>query len=584
MRPGVSAAALIAVLAGCTGTVGGAGDGAGPGSGVGGAQGGGASGAAGTSGSTGGGSATGGAAGVGGAGAGVNATDPGRVTLHRLNRAEYNNTVRDLLGTNGKPADEFPIDDRGSGFDNIADVLTLSPLHLDLYHKAAEALVTEALANATQRARLVPCDLTTGGETCARTALTDFARRAYRRPVTDAEVNAMMATVAVAVAGGDGYERGLALALRGVLLSPNFVFRVELDADPTSLTPHALGGYELASRLSYFLWSSMPDEALFGAAASNLADPTTLAAEVTRMLADPKAQAIIENFAGQWLYLRAVDIAEPDPMLFPRFDEPLRAAMKSETALLFADVAFGGLAANQLLTADYTYANDRLASHYGLPAVGSTQMTRVSLAGNTQRGGLLSQASFLTNTSHPNRTSPVKRGKWVLEELLCSTVPPPDPNLDISGAQADIEAGLSQRDVLARHRADDACNGCHSQMDPIGLGLENYDGIGAYRTMDGTNAIDSAGELPEGQTFTGPKELAALVAADPNFARCLTEKLYTYALGRAPDRAPAHLDGPTLTALAQHLRDGGYSFSELVAGIVLSPTFQNRRGDTATGM
>src|SRR6185503_19225563 len=175
---------------------------------------------------------------------------------------------------------------------------------------------------------------------------------------------------------------------------PHFIFRVELDPDPASLTPHALGGYELASRLSYFLWSSMPDETLFGAAAGTLTEPATLAAQVTRMLADPKAQAITDNFAGQWLYLRAVDLAEPDPMLFPRFDEPLRAAMKSETALLFADVAFGGLPANQILTADYTYANDRLASHYGLPAVGSTQMMRVSLAGNAQRGGLLAQASF----------------------------------------------------------------------------------------------------------------------------------------------------------------------------------------------
>jgi hypothetical protein len=514
----------------------------------------------------------------------VNATDPGRVTLHRLNRAEFNNTVRDLLGTNARPADEFPIDDRGSGFDNIADVLTLSPLHLDLYHKVAEALVTEALANATLRARLVPCDLASGGDACARSVLSDFARRAWRRPVTDAEVSGMMTTVAVAVGQGDGHERGVALALRGVLLSPHFIFRVELDPDPVSLTPHALNGYELASRLSYFLWSSMPDEALFTAAAGNLGDPSVLAGEVTRLLADPKSQSIIDNFAGQWLYLRAVDDVEPDPMLFSRFDEPLRAAMKSETALLFADVAFGRLPANQLLTSDYTYANDRLASHYGLPAVGSAQPTRVTLTGNTQRGGLLSHGSFLTNTSHPNRTSPVKRGKWVLEELLCSTVPPPDPNLDLSGAEADIQAGLSQREVLAKHRADDACAGCHAMMDPIGLGLENYDAIGAYRTMDGANAIDSAGALPEGQMFTGPKELAALVAADPNFARCVTEKLYTYALGRAPDRTPTHLDGPTLAALAERLRSGGYSFPELVAAIVQSPTFSNRRGDTATGM
>jgi hypothetical protein len=211
-------------------------------------------------------------------------------------------------------------------------------------------------------------------------------------------------------------------------------------------------------------------------------------------------------------------------------------------------------------------------------------MVRTSLTGNAQRGGLLSHASFLTHTSHPNRTSPVKRGKWVLDEMLCTAVPLPDPNLDMAGAEADLAAGLSQRQVLERHRADTACAGCHSLMDPIGLGLENYDAIGAYRTMDGTNGIDAGGELPTGELFTGPKELAALLAADPNFARCLTEKLYTYALGRAPDRAPEHLDGPMLVALATRLSEAGYSFSELVAGIVTSPTFLNRRGDPATGM
>jgi hypothetical protein len=589
MRLGVPIVGVVALLAGCTATVEGPGGG-GPGNGAAATPGGGATsgggGASGASGASGGSSATGGTAataGVGGAGAGVNATDPGRVTMHRLNRAEYNNTVRDLLGTSQKPADDFPIDDRGSGFDNLADVLTLSPLHLDLYYKAAETLVTEALASPTQRARIVSCDLASGGEACARTSLTDFARRAWRRPVTDAEVNGMMATVAVAVAQGDGYERGVALAARAVLLSPHFIFRVEIDPDPTSLTPHALSGYELASRLSYFLWSSMPDEALFSAAAGSLADPATLASEMTRMLADGKAQAIIENFAGQWLYLRAVDTVEPDPGLFRSFDASLRTAMKSETALLFADVAFGNLPANQLLTADYTYLNDRLATHYGLPAVGGSQMVRTSLAGNAQRGGLLSHASFLTHTSHPNRTSPVKRGKWVLDEMLCSTVPPPDPNLDMAGAEADIAAGLSQREVLERHRADTACAGCHSMMDPIGLGFENYDAIGAYRTMDRTNVIDAAGDL-EGVPFTGPKELAALLAADPDFARCMTEKLYTYALGRAPDRAPEHLDGPMLVALAARLSEAGYSFTELVAGIVTSPTFLNRRGDPATGM
>jgi hypothetical protein len=258
--------------------------------------------------------------------------------------------------------------------------------------------------------------------------------------------------------------------------------------------------------------------------------------------------------------------------------------MRAETELMFREVAFAGLPLTALLTSDFTFLNDRLAEHYGLPLPGSDTPARVPLTGNLERGGLLSHGSFLTVSSHPNRTSPVNRGKWVLGELLCEPVPPPDPNLDMAGAETDIAAGLSQRDVLARHRADPACAGCHALMDPIGLGLENYDAIGRYRTMDGMNAIDSAGTLPSGSNFTGPKELAALVAADPAFARCIVQKLYTYALGRAPDATPGHLDTATLPALSARLAASGYSFADLALGIVTSPTFLNRRGDPSMGV
>lgn len=520
----------------------------------------------------------------GSTGGSLAATDPGRVTLHRLNRAEYDNTVRDLLGTSRTPAVAFPIDDRGSGFDNIADVLTISPLHINLYYQAAEELVTEALSTPALRSRIVSCDLGTGGEACARASLAAFTRRAWRRPVADAELDGLMQLVTVAVGQGDSVEVGLSLALRAALLSPHFVFRVELDPEPTSLTPHALSPHELASRLSYFLWSTMPDDALFAAAdAGTLADPASLTAEVARLLADEKAKALVDNFAGQWLYLRALDIAEPAPSLFPSFSRELADAMRAESELLFREVAFAGVPLTSLLTSDFTFLDDRLATHYGLPAPGSSTPARVTLTGNLERGGLLSHGSFLTVTSHPNRTSPVNRGKWVMQELLCETVPPPDPNLDMSGAEMDLAAGLSQREVLARHRADPACSGCHSLMDPIGLGLENYDAIGRYRTMDGMNVIDSTGTLPSGSTFTGPKELAALVAADPAFARCVVQKLYTYALGRTPDLTPGHLDTETLPALAARLAASGYSFAELALGIVTSPTFLNRRGDPSMG-
>lgn len=529
-----------------------------------------------------GGSAAGGV-GSGGASA-TTATDPGRVTLHRLNRAEYNNTVHDLLGTSSTPADDFPIDDRGNGFDNMADVLTLSPLHLSVYHSAAQALAAEALSNASERAALMTCDLAAQGDTCARQILKGFAYRAWRRPIIDAELERMMAVVNVAKTNGDSAEVGLGLALRAILLSPHFIFRVELDANPTSLMAHPLNGYELASRLSYFLWSSTPDTTLLASAESGaLTSGTTLKEQAARLLADVRARSLIDNFAGQWLHLRAIDTLEPDHTLFPNVDAPLLSAMKSETELLFKDIAFQGTPLVQLLTANYTYLNDRLATHYGLPAVGSTELKRVDLSGNAQRGGLLTHAGFLTLSSHVNRTSPVVRGKWVMDELLCSSVPPPPPNVNLAAVSMAKEQGLTQRQALEQHRQDPTCNSCHQLMDPIGLGLENYDAIGAYRDMDAGKPIDANGQLPSGETFVGAKELAARVAAKPEFARCVAKKLYSYALGRPPVETAGHLDGPTLDALAQGLASNN-SFAELASQIVTSPTFTSRRGEPAGGM
>lgn len=525
-----------------------------------------------------------GGAGSGGSSTTTAATDPGRVTLHRLNRAEYNNTVHDLLGTSSTPADDFPIDDRGNGFDNMADVLTLSPLHLSVYHSAAQALAAEALSNASERATLLTCDLVAQGDTCVRQILKGFAYRAWRRPIADAELERMMAVVNIAKTNGDSAEVGLGLALRAILLSPHFIFRVELDANPTSLMAHPLSAYELASRLSYFLWSSTPDATLLASAESGaLSNATTLKEQAARLLADPRARALIDNFAGQWLHLRAIETLEPDHTLFPSVDAPLLGAMKSETELLFKDIAFQGTPLVQLLTANYTYLNDRLAMHYGLPAVGSTELKRVDLSGNAQRGGLLTQAGFLTLSSHVNRTSPVVRGKWVMDELLCSSVPPPPPNVNLAAVSMAKEQGLTQRQALEQHRQDPTCNSCHQLMDPIGLGLENYDAIGAYRDMDAGKPIDANGQLPSGETFVGAKELAARVAAKPEFARCVAKKLYSYALGRPPVETAGHLDGPTLDALAQGLSTNN-SFAELTSQIVTSPTFTSRRGEPAGGM
>jgi hypothetical protein len=566
VRPTAFAAALVGFLAlgACTGNLGGP---------------------AGSNGTPSGSAGSGSSGGVGSGGAtNVTATDPGRVTLHRLNRAEYNNTVHDLLGTSSQPADDFPIDDRGNGFDNMADVLTLSPLHLSVYHAASKALVAEALSNASQRAALMSCDLVAQGDTCTRQILKGFAYRAWRRPVADTELDRLVAVASVAKADGDTAEVGLGLALRAVLLSPHFIFRVELDQDPTSLAPHALNGYELASRLSYFLWSSTPDAALLASAESGtLTNAAALKEQATRLLADARARSIIDNFAGQWLHLRAVDTLEPDKALFPTIDTPLLSAMKSETETLFRDIAFQGTPLVQLLTANYSYLNDRLAAHYGLPAVGSTELKKIDLSGSAQRGGLLTQGGFLTLTSHVNRTSPVVRGKWVMDELLCATVPPPPANVNLAAVSMAKEQGLTQRQALELHRQDPTCNACHQLMDPIGLGLENYDAVGVYRDMDAGHPIDANGKLPSGETFAGAKELAARIAAKPEFARCVAKKLYSYALGRPPVETAGHLDVPTIDSLADSLTKNNYSFAELTNQIIASPTFTNRRGELPGG-
>ncbi len=531
------------------------------------------------------GSPTGGAGGggTGTAGAGVVplGTDPGRITLHRLNRAEYNNTVHDLLGTAMTPADQFPVDDRGLGFDNIADVLTVSPVHLQLYQSAAEALVNEALAGA-QRPKILTCDLVSAGDTCARTVLRAFGRRAWRRPLTDAEVDGLMSSVVMlARTNGDSWEQGVNMAMQAMLVSPNFLYRVELDPDATSLTPHLLTSFEIASRLSYFLWSTMPDDALSAAAdAGKLTDKGELAAQVKRMLADGKASALVDNFAGQWLYTRLVDDAAPDAQAFPAFDQPLRDAMKQETSLMFRDVIFGGVPADKLLVADYTYANDRLAKHYGLPALTGSAMQKVTLDPSTHRGGFLTQASFLTVTSHPATTSPVLRGKWILGQLLCQDIAPP-PNAAMAqlapppaGAQMQT---LRQR--LEQHHMN-PCAVCHVVMDPLGFGLENYDPIGQYRTMDGALPVDDSGKLPDGRTFDGAVELEGIVAKDPGFATCVTQKLYTYALGRAPQGTANHMDPGLLQRDADAFRAAGYPMAQLVTAIVTGDTFIKRRGET----
>jgi hypothetical protein len=411
---------------------------------------------------------------------------------------------------------------------------------------------------------------------CLRQIAERFGKRAWRRPLTAEELDRLVVLAQAGLDAGDDVESAMRAMLGSMLVSPHFLFRVELDPDPSSTAPHPLSDYELASRLSYFLWSSMPDDTLFEVADSGmLQDDATLAAQVQRMLDDEKASALLDNFAGQWLFIRALDDHTPDYATFPDFDDALRAAMRTETELFVREFLFGDETLDRLLTADFTFANDRLADHYGLPSPGGATLERVTLTGGERRG-LLTQGSLLTVTSFPTRTSPVKRGKWVLEQLLCEPPPPPPPGVE-GLTKEDMPTG-SLRERMEQHRSNPECAACHTSMDPIGFGFEQYDGIGTFRTRDQSFAIDPSGMLPGGAAFAGPLELAALLASDARLPHCMAEQLFIYALGRGPARH----DQADLDAIAEGFVAGGHRFRQLAELVATSHAFRYRRGEAAS--
>ncbi|WP_426755722.1 DUF1592 domain-containing protein [Myxococcus sp. Y35] len=495
--------------------------------------------------------------------------NPGRVTLHRLNRAEYNATVRDLLGDTTQPANDFPIDDHGYGFDNIADVLSLSPLLMEKYSAAAEKLVNDAWT----RGVFNSCALDpVNPAPCAHEIIANFARRAWRRPVQQAEVDKLMSFVDLARQHADPPEAGVKLALRSVLVSPHFLFRVEKNAPPGSTEPYTLDNFELASRLSYFLWSSMPDDELFAAAeAGKLSDPAEVEAQVRRMLADPKARALVENFAGQWLFTRALGTAVPDSTLYGAFNEELRAAMRTETELFFAEFITGEHKLTDLIDAPFTYVNDQLAAHYGLPLPGSTTHQRVELTGHPERSGIFGKGSLLTVTSNPDRTSPVQRGVWVLEQLLCSAPPPPPP--DVENLPPPITPDMTMKERMALHRSAPACQGCHRLMDPLGLSLENFDPIGRWRLQEVSGApVDATGDMPDGNVLNGVRDMQAYLKEDPKLTTCIAEHMLTYATGRGMEAA----DHCAVKNVATQAEARGGRLVDYILSIVSSSHFTQR--------
>ncbi len=646
--------------------------------------------------------------------------DPGRVTLRRLNRAEYNNTIRDLVGVDFKPAEDFPMDDIGYGFDNIGDVLSMPPILFEKYLAAAERILDEAILTGppplpAQRAegakmrggnrgrggaRSLPSNgevtanfyveregdyfLRAGlsadqaGDELARSALLmdgaskgefsvsasrgeievvevraalekgrhrvgasflndyyqpdapnpedrdrnlivewlelagpipmepiplpathkaifvakpadespeahvetarmlieRFARRAFRRPVTRNELDRLAELFAIAQEQGESFESSVKVALQAVLVSPRFLFRAESQPHPDDPSEaHPIDQFSLASRLSYFLWSTMPDEELF-----RLAEEGRLRAEldqqVRRMLRDPKANALVENFAGQWLELRRLAVVAPDDGVFPDFNDELREAMRRETELFFGHILREDGNVLDFIDSDYTFLNRRLARHYGIEGVDDDAFVRVSLSG-TDRGGLLTQASFLTITSNPTRTSPVKRGKWVLDNILGT--PPPEAPPDVPPLENQAELTGTLRERMEQHRADPLCASCHERMDPIGFGFENFDAIGAWRAEDAGAPVDPSGELVSGESFAGPSDLKRIILHDKrnDFLRCLSGKLLTYALGRGLE----HYDECALDEIVEALEAADYRFSSLITAVAQSAPFQLRRGD-----
>jgi hypothetical protein len=501
-------------------------------------------------------------------------SDPGRVTIRRLNRVEYRNTVRDLLGVDYKPADDFPSDDVGYGFDNIGDVLSLSPLLLERYLDAAERIVDLAFKDPKIRERILAPSKGKKAEV-VRSTIERLARRAYRRPVTADEVARLARFVDLAEGSGQNLNQGLQLALKAMLVSPHFLFRVEVDhvTKPGAIYP--INDFELASRLSYFLWSSMPDDELFRVAGMG-GLRKDLDTQVRRMVRDPRAGALTANFAGQWLQLRSLKDVSPDPKTFPSFSPQLRDAMRRETELFFETVVKEDRSILDFLDGDFTFVNETLARHYGIAGVKGNDFQRVKLSGDTARGGVLTHASILTVTSNPTRTSPVKRGKWILENILGTPPPPPPPDAgELPDDKSELKGTLRQR--MEMHRSKAICASCHQRMDPLGFALENFDGIGAWRTRDGRFPVDAGGTLPDGQSFEGAKGLrGVLKARAADFRRCLAEKMLTYALGRGLE----FYDKCAVDKICAAMTRNGDRFSSMVVAIVNSEPFLLRKGRT----
>jgi hypothetical protein len=479
-------------------------------------------------------------AGTGSGGSGGGATPGGGTSsvqpeiinkaIHRLSNVEYDNTLRDLTGTALRFGDSF-VNEEAEGFDNIATALSMSPRQVEDYFAAARQVSADIFADPTLRERIVTCQ-PEAGSSCAEKVIAEFGAKAFRRPLTADESAGLLRKYQEALALGVDALGALQHVVHIVLASPQFLYRIEADPDLANPAPHELGGYELASRLSYALWSSMPDDELFEKAASGaLASPAALEAEVDRMLGDGRSEMLVKNFAARWFGSKRLDDHVASATLFPDYSPALAASMQREMELFFSEFLYKDLPYTQLLTADFNFVDGPLAALYGFPPPAQAMERVVNTT--DQRVGLLGLAGFLTHTSRETRSSPIIRGKWVLDAILCTPLAVP-PGLVVSPLE-EPAAGAPPTTVrlqMEAHRVSPACAGCHDMIDPIGLALENYDAIGRYRTAyDNGLPVDATGTLPDGAKVDGLPSLVAALSTSPKFLPCAATKFATYALG-----------------------------------------------------
>jgi hypothetical protein len=537
--------------------------------------------------------------GTGGAGP-AGPFDSGRIAIHRLNNLEYDNTVQDLLGVMGMARATFQPDEEGE-FDNDADAFTMNDARYEQYFNSADAIGEQVFMDTTATGLrqtyvyglVTPaCTPSATDSTCSSKIISAFAQKAWRHPVAPADLTALVKLNTDAIALGETADGGLKQVVKTLLASPQFLYRIEVDQTPTSLTAHPIDAYELATRLSYLIFSSMPDPTLFQLAGNGMIlTDAVLKQQVDRMLVDPsgKGANFTNSFAGQWLGARDMQAHQVEPTAFPNFDEPLRTALVQEELMYFNEFLTGTLPMTQFFTTTENFVNTRLATHYGFPAVAATAGYQKVVNGNPNRVGFMGLGSFLTFTSYSYRTAPTLRGKWILLNLLCQTIPSPPanvPKLDATAAATDKTAQTENvRARLTMHRAAADCAACHALLDPIGLGLENFDAIGAYRTKysaTDTTPIDNSGMLPTGETFTSVGQLAMILSTGTHgqqLTNCASQKMMTYALSRSLNLGTGGSDQPYLDQVRMQWSGQGMGLKALMEDIVLNDTFRFRRGE-----